>query len=46
MPDLGNRPQSSLRMPFAGPETAMASTIDAGVEEIIVHDDNARPAAC
>jgi len=33
-------------MPLAGPETALASTIDVGVEEIIVHAGTPRPGAC
>jgi hypothetical protein len=32
-------------MPIPGPETALASTIDGGVEGIIVRDDDARPVA-
>jgi hypothetical protein len=33
-------------MPFAGPETALASTIGAVAEEIIVRDNETRPGAC
>jgi hypothetical protein len=33
-------------MPFAEPETALASTIDLAVEEIIVREETSSPAAC
>jgi len=33
-------------MPLAGPETALVSTIDGGVEEIIVRGRTPRPGAC
>jgi len=33
-------------MPFAGPETALASTIDPEVESKIVRGKTTRPAAC
>ena len=33
-------------MPFPGPETALASTIEVVSEEIIVRDNGARPGAC
>ena len=46
IPSCKSRSCAWHRMPIAGPETALASTINAGVGQIVVHAGTPRPGAC